>query len=172
MNEKCKAVVKTPCGTTEMFELNRIVLQGSVFGPNKCSEQMDTLGRDILRTGMGIFKYKNSVDIPALAMIDDVMGMAVCGDQSIELNAIINSKMENKKLRLSHKKCYKIHICKKTENCSQLLKVHDKEMKNVNQATYLGDVLSDKGTIDETIILRTQKAIGIISQISSILSIQ
>ena len=43
-------------------------------------------------------------------------------------------------------------------------------MKNVNQATYLGDVLSDKGTIDETIILRNQKAIGIISQISSILS--
>ena len=107
-----------------MFELNIIELQGSVFGPIKCSLQMDTLGRDSLRTGVGIFKYKNSVDIPALAIFDDVMGMAVCGDQSIELNAIINSK-----LRLSHKKCYKIHICKKTENCSQLLKVHDKEMR-------------------------------------------
>ena len=41
------------------------------------------------------------MDVPALAMIDDIMGMAVCGDQSIELNAIINSKMENKKLKLS-----------------------------------------------------------------------
>ena len=43
-------------------------------------------------------------------------------------------------------------------------------MKNVSQATYLGDVISETGTIDETIIQRGQKATGIISQISSILS--
>ena len=49
----------------------------------------------------------------------------------------------------------------------QQLKVHDKEMKNVSQATYLGDVISETGTIDETIIQRGQKATGIISQISS-----
>ena len=170
LDEQCKAVVKTPCGTTDMFELNRIVLQGSVFGPIKCSVQMDTLGRDSLKTGLGIFKYKNSVDVPALAMIDDVMGMAICGDQSIELNAIINSKMESKKLRLSHDKCYKIHICKKSDTCSQVLRVHDNEMKTVSQATYLGDVLCEKGTIDETINKRSQKALGIISQINSILS--
>ena len=36
LDEKCRIVVKTPCGTTEMFELARIVLQGSVFGPIKC----------------------------------------------------------------------------------------------------------------------------------------
>ena len=43
-------------------------------------------------------------------------------------------------------------------------------MKNVSQATYLGDVISETWTIDETIIQRGQKATGIISQISSILS--
>ena len=32
-------------------------------------------------------------------MIDDVLGMSACGDASLELNAIINAKMESKKLR-------------------------------------------------------------------------
>ena len=73
---------------------------------------MDTLGREALLTRIGWYKYKNAVDVLALAMIDDVLGMATCGDQSIELNAIINSKMETRKGRLSDDKCFKIHICK------------------------------------------------------------
>ena len=82
---------------------------------------MDTLGREALQTGAGIFKYKGVVDVPSLAMIDDVLGMSACGDDSIQLNAIINAKIENKKLRLSEEKCYKIHMCKKTENLDYLV---------------------------------------------------
>ena len=40
------------------------------------------------------------------------MGMASCGDDSIELNSMINSKMKTKKLRLGEEKCFKIHECK------------------------------------------------------------
>ena len=131
LDEKCKIVVKTPVGVTEMFELERIVLQGSVFGPIKCSVQMDTLGRKSLQTGVGVYKYRGAVHVPALAMIDDILGMASCGDDSIELNSLINSKIESKKLR---------------------------------------DILSENGAVDETILERNLKAIGIISQISSMLS--
>ena len=42
-------------------------------------------------------------------------------------------------------------------------------MKTVSQATYLGGVLSETGTIDETVMQRGKKATGIISQISSML---
>ena len=170
LDEKCQIVVKTPCGVTDMFKMERIILQGSVFGPIKCSVQMDTLGRESLRTGSGIFKYKQTVDVPSLAMIDDILGLSSCGDESIELNALVNAKMENKKLRLSEDKCFKIHICKKDEQCTQVLRVHDNKMKNVSQATYLGDVLSDTGSIDETISQRCQKALGISTQINSMLS--
>ena len=163
-------MVKTPCGTTDMFELERLVLQGSVFGPIKCSVQMDTLGREALQTGEGLFKYKGVVDIPALAMIDDVFGMSSCGDKSIELNAIINAKMESKKLRLSDDKCFKIHFCKGNRECPQILKVHEKNMKNVTQAKYLGDIICESGTVDLTVEERGQKATGITSQISSMLS--
>ena len=48
---------------------------------------MDTVGREALATGKGTYKYKDTVDIPTLAM-------SACGDDSIELNAIINSKIE------------------------------------------------------------------------------
>ena len=43
-------------------------------------------------------------------------------------------------------------------------------MKTVSHATYLGDVISDSGTIDENISQRCQRALGIITQISSMLS--
>ena len=135
-----------------MFEMERIVLQGSVFGPIKCAVQMDTLGRESLASGVGVYKYKGTVDVHALAMIDDVMGLASCGDDSIELNAIINSKMETKKLRLGEDKCFKIHVCKNKTNCPPILRVHDQEMKSKTHATYLGDVISETGTIDETIL--------------------
>ena len=170
LDETCKIRVKTPCGVTDMFQLSRLVLQGSVFGPIKCSVQMDTIGKESLRTGLGIYKYKNTVDIPSLAMIDDVIGMSACGDDSLQLNSIINAKIEMKKLRLSGDKCYKIHICKRTDACSQVLKVHDKPMKTVKQATYLGDVICQNGSLDATIEQRCQKSVGIITQISSLLS--
>ena len=54
--------------------------------------------------------------------------------------------------------------------CPQQLKVHDDDMKNVSQPTYLGDILSEQGTIDETITHRGQRATRNVSQISSILS--
>ena len=52
LDEKCKIVVKTPCGVTDNFELERIALQGSVFGPIKCAVQMDTIGREALQLEM------------------------------------------------------------------------------------------------------------------------
>ena len=93
---------------------------------------------------------------------------------AIELNSIINVKVESKKLRLSHDKCYKIHIGRKNpakrSGCNIDLKVHDKEMKPATEAKYLGDILNEDGTINETVEDRRQKLIGIVSQISSILS--
>ena len=68
-------------------------MQGSVFGPIKCSIQMDTLGRDCLANGDGIYRYKDIIDVPALAMINDVLAVATCNDESIELNSIINVKV-------------------------------------------------------------------------------
>ena len=115
LDEKCETVVKTPCGDTERFSLPRIVLQGSVFGPLKCSVRIDTIGRDCLSRNVGLYMYKDAIAVPPLAMIDDILGVTKCNEEAVELNSIINVKIEAKKLRLSQDKCYKIHINKKSE---------------------------------------------------------
>ena len=88
-------------------------MQGTVFAPIKCSVQIDTLGRDCLINGDGLYEYKEMVDVPALSMIDDLIGVTTCSDKAVELNAIINVKIESKKLRFSSEKCYKLHIGKR-----------------------------------------------------------
>ena len=103
-------------------------------------------------------------------MIDDVLGISKCSDESIEMNSIINVKIEAKKLRLNEKKCYKIHIAKKSNECKIKLKAHDKDIKDVKKAAYLGDILNEQGTINDTISDRKNKSIGRINQITSMLS--
>ena len=172
LNEKCLAKVKTPCGPSDKFVLNRPILQGSVWAPIKCSTSVDSLARDCYRQdqGAGLYLYKKSVLVPSLSMVDDIMGVTTCGAQAIELNSIINSKVEMKKLRLSSDKSYMIHICKKKKECSYDLKVHKEKMKEVQEAMYLGQVISNTGSMNPTIQSRKLKGIGIISQIMSLLN--
>ena len=68
LDEHANVVVKTPCGTTDGFELKKAIMQGTVFAPIKCSIQIDTLGRDCLANGDGLYEYKNIVEVPGLSM--------------------------------------------------------------------------------------------------------
>ena len=63
MDETAEVVVKTPCGPTDEFTLQKIVMQGSVFGPIKSTIQIDTLGRDCQNQNQGKFLYKNVLGI-------------------------------------------------------------------------------------------------------------
>ena len=105
---------------------------------------------------------------PKLTMIDDLLGVTTCIVEAIKLNAILNVKIESKKLRFSSDKCYKLHIGKK-EKCNHKLKARDTDKKKVKTAKYLGDILNENGTIDNTIADRKSKNKGIIGQISTIL---
>ena len=44
-------------------------MKGTVFAPLKCSVQIDTLGRDCLTNGEGLYNYKDIVEVPALSMV-------------------------------------------------------------------------------------------------------
>ena len=77
--------------------------------------------------------------------------------------------MELNKLKLSAEKCSKIHIGKKCKNCPKL-KVHQNQMKESQREKYLGDIITEKGTIKETIENRISKAWSYVSEIGAILS--
>ena len=144
LNEKCKIAVKTPVGVTERFQLEKIEMQGTKFSNIKCSIQIDTLGKECYSTGQGLFLYKKAVYVPPLGMIDDIVSFAKSGPEAIKTNAIINAKIESKKLEFGPKKCYNLHIGKLKETHS-MLKVHNEILNVKEYETYLDDVISTTG---------------------------
>ena len=170
MDERAQVVVKTPCGPTDEFTLKRIVMQGSVFGPIKSTIQIDTLGRDCQKHNQGLFKYKNVLSIIPLALIDDCLGISKCGADAVELNAILNTKIHSKKLRLSAEKCNHLHISKRNTTCYSELKADNVVMKKSTVCSYLGDIICSSGSVDATIESRRQKGIGLCSQIIGIVN--
>ena len=93
MDQNAQVVVKTPCGMTDEFSVERIIMQGSVFGPIKSTISIDTLGRDCLKFNKGMFKYKNVLNLTPLALIDDCLRFSKCSADSVELNVIMNTKI-------------------------------------------------------------------------------
>ena len=168
MNETCKVRVKTPVGETEKFDLEEIEMQGTVLAPLKCSVQTDSIAKDCYTQKRGIFIYKECVFIPPLWMIDDCITFSICGQKSLIMNEIINTKIAMKKLQLSQDKCINMHCGKNEQKCPDL-KVDEMTMKKSKEVKYVGDWLSSSMNNDANIERRAAKGIGSISSILSLL---
>ena len=83
MNSKNQVAVKTPFGVSERKTVERIVLQGEVFGPLLCSVTIDTFGKECIEEEKNLYMYKGEVGVPPLAMIDDVICPVKCGLKSV-----------------------------------------------------------------------------------------
>ena len=112
--------------------VEKIILQGEVFGPLECSVTVDTFGKECLEKEKHLYVYKNEVGIPPLAMIDDLVCPAVCGVDSVLVNAYINAKTNVKKLQFGVKKCHQLHIGKANDLCPTL-KVDNWELHKVDE---------------------------------------
>ena len=167
-NLNAKVAVKTAKGISTRINIQNLIMQGSVFGGLLCTTSMDKLGKLVYEEEKLIYKYKEAVDVPSLCMVDDVLTVQKCSTSSIQMNSVVNSFMELKKLTLSDKKCSKIHIGKRNMNCHKL-KVHDKFMKDSNQERYLGDQIRNDAKVKATIDDRVGKGYGIVTEINTIL---
>ena len=143
-------------------------MQGSVWGSLFCTSTMDKLGQIVYEDENLIYRYKGVVAVPSICMVDDILAIQKCS-KSKNINAVINSFIEMKKLTLSEKKCSRIHVGKTTNDCIEL-NVHQNKMKNSKQEKYLGDIVDNTGSIKATIQERISKGYGIISDIKAILS--
>ena len=166
--------VNTPVGLTERLNMPEIVQQGSGWGPMQCSVSIDKLGRHCTQYRKYQYKYKDKVDTVLLAMIDDLLGIAPCGLESLALNTFINVQIEMKKLRFhtpgpeGKSKCQKIHVGRPNEFCPTLY-VHGTIMKTATSDTYLGDVVSGDGTNKLNIANRVSRGQGKIAEIISLI---
>ena len=180
-SKRNKVSVVTPNGQTERITIDSIVMQGEVFGPLECSVSIDTFGKECLSEEKYLYIYKG-VKIPPLAMVDDLLCISTCGLATVKLNAYINAKTKLKKLQFGTDKCHKMHIGRKTEFCPSLSVdgwentvgqkdefVGDKEIKEVTEEKYLGDIISANGSNKKNIENRKAKAFGIIRNIMTIL---
>ena len=104
LNEKNKVAVVTPYGLTDRVNIPKIVLQGENLAPLECSVQVDTYGRECLDQDKYLFRYRNTVPVPPLAMIDDLLSISKCGKDSVLLNAFLNAKTNMKKLQYGEEK--------------------------------------------------------------------
>ena len=130
---------------------------------------MDKLAQMFYKDKQLLYKYKGEVEIPILGMVDDVLCVAKCSNSVVTTTATINSFMELNKLKLASKKCAKIHIGKKDVNCPKT-KVHNEDIASSKAEKYLGDVISDNGSIDKTIKQRKLKGYSYIAEIRALLS--
>ena len=151
----------------------QIVQQGGGWGPMQCSISIDKLGRLCTKRKEHLYRYKDKVHVVSLAMVDDLLGIAPCGLESVALNTFINVQIEMKKLEFHtlgpgrKTKCHKIHVGRKNKSCPTLL-VQGTVMPEVSSETYLGDVVSGDGTNKLNIENRVLKGLGKVAQIMSI----
>ena len=191
LNENNKVAVVTPHGLTERVDINKIVMQGENLAPLECSVQVDTIGKECMVENKNLFFYRESIPVPPLSMVDDLICVSNCGVNSQIMNSFINVKSNMKKLQFGEQKCNRIHVgkdktvcppividkwtTKKVEalenNKSSIKDVYDGHhiIKDSTEEKYLGDIICNTGQNDKNIAARVKKGNGIVKQISSIL---
>ena len=188
-NKKVEVQVKTPFGLTEEVELEEVVLQGEVWGPTLASNQVDTLGKEMLEEDASfMFRYKGYIPVPILGMVDVVIGVTLAGYKSAQLNSYINVKTADKYLQFGQDKCKAMVVGKRVETFhipnltvdtwetshtkdGKLVETFSgkKPMENKDELTYLGMEISKDGRNIKTIIERRNKQTGKKKMINTIL---
>ena len=168
-NETAQIVIKTSSGKTDRITIHNTVMQGTVWGGLFCTCTMDKLGKEAYADPQLLYRYRGTVEVPPLEMVDDVVIASECGSTTSTSNAHMNSFIERKKLQLSKDKCARIHIGAKNKcgDCATIF-VHDEEMKSSEKEKYLGDYISKEGNSNETIKDRIKRGYGILAQIKAI----
>ena len=192
-NRENLVAVNTPHGISRREKIEQILMQGDVLAPLISSLQVDTIGKECLEDNKHLYLYKDIVPIPPLGLVDDLFTISPCGSSTTKLNQYINSKTAEKRLQFGTSKCIKLHVgqtCNK-ELCKDLYvdewtvdvetdpvtgKCFQSEyyagaekMKVKKEQTYLGDVISDDGKHNKNVQARSNKGLGIITQIKQIL---
>ena len=171
-NKNAKIAVKTSTGISERDSIQNIVMQGTVWGSLMCTVTMDKLGKLIYNNNNLLYKYKGTVDIPSLGMVDDIMSIQECSEKVVMTNSVVNAFIESKKLKFSDSKCNRIHVSKKnikTKDCP-VIKVHEATMNDAIKEKYLGDIVHENGKVKHTIEDRRNKGFAIVSEILAILN--
>ena len=113
-NKSAQIAIKTASGTCERISIHNKIMHGTVWAGLMCTNTMDGLGKEVYADPTLVYKYRDTVHVPPLEMVDDIISASKCGPTTVALNAAVNSFVERKKLKLSTDKCARINIGNKT----------------------------------------------------------
>ena len=82
--------------------------------------QVDTFGRECLQEKKLLYFYKGEVEVPPLAMVDDLVCISTCGLDSVKMNAFINSKTNLIKLQFGLSKGHRMYVGASKAICPDL----------------------------------------------------
>ena len=106
-------------------------------------------------------------------MFDDLIAPSICGQNSIEINNSNNTLIELKKLKFhtpvenKKSKCHLVHIGKKNGICPDMI-LHGQVVDRVEQAVYLGDVISSDGSNTSNVHDMISKGFGPMNKIMTL----
>ena len=155
LNEVAKIAVKTPFGQTERFLTRNITKQGTVTGPSLCCSSLGEC-LDIYEGGAQI----GSVQIPALAFVDDINTMATSIRDVHESHDKTVWFSERKNQPLHEGKCEVICINASLGDAVPVLTIKGKPVLEKDKIVYVGDTFNKRGNCKDLILDRVSKGIG------------
>eukprot|EP00111_Clytia_hemisphaerica_P015501 TCONS_00045769-protein len=157
MNKTCLITIDTPLGKTEEIEVKEIVRQGTIWGPTLCSITTDKVNNVAER----VFSKYEEAEVEPMVYVDDI---CATGDEENIISAVKNCHRleKTKKMTFNNEKSnyQAIGGTKKNKKMIQL-KVKKGNIKRCEKYKYLGEVINEKGDLEDTIRKKGSKARGI-----------
>ena len=92
INEINHIKVQTSVGLSNVKTVKKIICQGDPWGSIECSLMIDGFGKASLAEWMEPYRYKGTVPVPLLGMVDDILAISESGYKTSRLNAFINAQ--------------------------------------------------------------------------------
>ena len=93
--------------------VENVVCQGDPWGSTECGVMVDGFGKDSLNPNLEPGRYKDTVEVPLLGIVDDILIVSQSGHKTSRMNGLINEKTAIKSSQFGHEKCHMMHIGKK-----------------------------------------------------------
>lgn len=154
MNEECEVVVQSPCGRTEPFQINRIVKQGTVIGPQLCKVSTAEYGGDTPGYQLG------SVNIKPPIFVDDILNILgnIADMSEAHRKAVLFSL--RKRINFGVLKCIVMIVNAKKSSVPPVLEIDGHVLAQEEKAKYVGDFFNRQGTNVDLIEDRIKKGKG------------
>ena len=136
--------IKTPVGITEGAIIKKKTMLGENFSSTLCKS---TLNPIITECKIEPYLYRNSIEIPKMVFLDDILDISKCGRHTKEIHEFTNNELTKRKFQMSIDKCKRMHFGKQVSKCEDLfidkwtVKCEEIDLDIFQRDTYEGKIL-------------------------------